>query len=169
MSYTELLARNKRRRHGVKITAITLAALQALAAIYFDTWMILFALYHLWLSQFPKDVWDFQSRSDAVAAAIAIFAGIVVLSFSLPYFPIVYIGWYLTWLIYKSLIKIVASDCYWCYLKKPRDQNMHCLICDHISFAKTQTPLKQHWRKQHNEDDSVFKTICDWHSWTKNK
>jgi len=54
--------------------------------------MLIFEIYHLWLTQFRKEVSSSQSRSDAVAAAVDAFVGIIVALFSLRYFLIVYFG-----------------------------------------------------------------------------
>ena len=162
-SFSQFHTRNQQRRTYLRTGAYILAILQTLAVIYVDPWMLIFAIYHLWLTQFPKEVWSFQSRSDAVAAVVAGFVGIIVALFSLPYFPIVYFGWFLTWQMYRLIIGIVANDCYWCHLKKPKDEFLYCPDCDYASSAKTAASFKKHWKKQHDGDDDVYSTICQEH------
>lgn len=163
MSYYDLITRNKARRSRFKSTAYILAGLLIVPIIYIDPWMIIFAAYHLWLTQFPKDVWSLKSRSHAAAAALAAAVGVVVLLFSIPYFLFVYAGWIIIWRIFKLITRVWAIDCYWCYLNKPQDKLLHCPGCDYISSAKTAAPFKKHWQKQHDGDDDVFNTICKEH------
>ena len=164
MTYKDLLQRNERRRGFAKRLAVSLACAQALLAIYVDPWMIMFALYNFWLTRFPKDVWSFRRRSDAAAVMVAAFVGIITAIFTLPYFLLVYAGWFATWKIYNFVTNVIANDCYWCHKGKPKDENLHCPECAHLSKAKTISPIQKHWEVQHNGDKIIFNTICYRHS-----
>ena len=164
MTYHDLITRNETLRSRLRTLAYILAILMTIPIIYIDPRMIMFAAYHLWLTRVPKEVWQLKRRSDAAATAIVVFAGIVVLLFSIPYFPIVYVGWIIIWQFYKIISRVCTEDCYWCYLKKPKDESLYCPECDHISNAKTDTSLKKHWLKKHNKTDDIFSTICQEHS-----
>ena len=163
MTYHDLITRNETLRSRLRTLAYILAILMTIPIIYIDPRMIMFAAYHLWLTRVPKEVWQLKRRSDAAATAIVVFAGIVVLLFSIPYFPIVYVGWIIIWQFYKLISRVCAEYCYWCYLKKPKDESLYCPECDHISNAKTDTSLKKHWLTKYNKTDNVFSTIGQEH------